>query len=104
MIGIKSGTKTYYLRNVGRLAGFVEGVKEGASVKVEGYAYPLPAAPDYSMVHGTKLTVGGKVYDLSQYGGFGGGMGQRGGMRGGARGASQGGRGGFTGQGYGPQW
>ena len=90
IIGIKSGTKTYYLRNVGRLAGFVDWGKEWSSVKVEGYEYPLPAAPDYSVVQATKLTVGGKDYDLGQYGGFGGAWGHRGGMRGG--------------MGYGPRW
>ena len=80
IIGVKSGSKTYYLPMIGRLAGFVEGIKEGASVKVEGYEYPLAAAPEYSTVMVTKLTVGGKDYDLSQFAGYGMG---RGGMMGG---------------------
>jgi len=65
-IGMQSGSKTYYLPNLGMLAGFIDGVKEGSSVKVEGYEYPLAAAPEYSTVMVTKLTVGGKDYDLSQ--------------------------------------
>jgi hypothetical protein len=96
MIGLKSGAKTYYLHNIGRLTGFVDGVKEGASVKVEGAAYPLAAAPEYVTLMVTKLTVGGKDYDLSQaagrgtgmgFGGQGsmGGRGGVGGMRGGRR-------------------
>lgn len=77
-IGLKQGDKTYYLNNVGRLSGFVDGLKEGATVKAEGYACPIDSAPEYSNVMVTKLTVGGKDYDLSQ-----GGFGNRGGMMGG---------------------
>lgn len=85
IIGIKSGSKTYYLPMLQRLSGFVDGIKDGASVKVEGYEYPLAAAPEYSTVMVTKLTVAGKDYDLSQYAGYGYGMGwgHRGGMWGG---------------------
>ena len=84
IIGLKSGSKTYYVPMLGRLAGFVEGIKEGASVKLEGYEYPYAAAPEYSMLMVTKLTVGGKDYDFSQlaYGGMGG---RHGGMWGGRR-------------------
>lgn len=87
IIGLKSGSKTYYVPMLARLAGFVEGIKEGASVKLEGYEYPYAAAPEYSMLMVTKLTVGGKDYDLGQFAGrgMGGRMhdGRYGGMRGG---------------------
>lgn len=93
MIGLKSGNKTYYTPRLGRLAGFVEGIKEGASVKLEGYERQFPAAPEYSMLMVTKATVEGKDYDLGQAGGacgFGngggrgpGGAGKGGMMRGG---------------------
>ncbi len=76
-IGVQSGGKTYYLGNVGRLAGFVDSFKEGATVKAVGYDYPIEVAPEYSRLMVTKLTVGGKDYDLSQ--GFGRGMGFGGG-------------------------
>lgn len=79
MIGVKSGSKTYYTPRLGKLAGFVDGVKEGASVKIEGYERPFPAAPEYSMLMVSKLTVSGKDYDLGQFGGPGG----KGGMGGG---------------------
>lgn len=72
-IGLKSGSKTYYLPNIGRLAGFIDGIKEGAAVKAEGYERPVAMAPEYSVIRVTKLTVGGKEYDLGQ--GFGPGMG-----------------------------
>ena len=80
MVGLKSGGKTYYVPMLGRLSGFVEGLKEGASVKLEGYEYQLPYAPEYSTLMVTKLTFGGKDYDFSQLAhgrmgfGWGGGM------------------------------
>jgi hypothetical protein len=80
-IGLKSGGKTYYVPMLGRYAGFIEGLKEGAYVKLEGYEFPYPIAPEYSMLRVTKLTVGGKDYDFSQlaygYGHHGGMMGRR---------------------------
>ena len=71
IVGLKSGDKTYYLPMLGRLSGFVEGIKEGASVKVEGYEYPLATTPATSTVQVTKLNVGGKDYDLGQAAGYG---------------------------------
>lgn len=70
-IAVKQGDKTYYLNNVSRLAGFVDGIKEGAQVKAEGYACQVTDAPEYSYIAVTKLTVGGKDYDLSQTSGRG---------------------------------
>jgi hypothetical protein len=83
MIGLTSGGKTYYTPMLGRLVGFVSGLNEGASVRLEGYEYPLSYAPGFSTLAVTKLTLNGKDYDLSSSGGFGHGMG---GMRGGTRG------------------
>ncbi|MCX7787555.1 MAG: hypothetical protein N2442_07645, partial [Spirochaetes bacterium] len=54
-IGLKSGGKTYYVPMLGRYAGFIEGLKEGAYVKLEGYAFPIPMAPEYSVLRVTKL-------------------------------------------------
>jgi hypothetical protein len=68
MVGLQSGGKTYYTPRLGRLAGFIPGLSEGASVSLEGYAFAMPAAPEYSMLAVTKLTVGGKDYDLSAAG------------------------------------
>lgn len=82
IIGVKSGSKTYYTPMLGRLSGFVEGLKEGAWVKMEGYEYPIAAAPEYATLYVTKLSVGGKDYDFSQLA-YGGGIGwKRGGMMG----------------------
>ena len=79
MVGIKSGGKTYYTPMLTRYAGFIDGLKEGAYVKVEGYEYPLAIAPEYSTIMVTKLTVGGKDYDFSQ---LAYGYGYKGGMKG----------------------
>lgn len=102
MIAVKEKDKTYYVGGIGRLVGFVDGLKEGASVKLEGYAFEVPAAPEYLHLRATKLTLGGKDYDLSQaFGrGMGGGARDGSGMMGGpgmmgggrGRGAGRGGR------------
>jgi hypothetical protein len=85
-IAIKSGSKTYIVPALQRLAGFVKGVEEGSAVTVEGYESPLPYTSDVIFLHVTKLTVGGKDYDLSAAFGRGWGMqGKRGGMMRGPR-------------------
>lgn len=87
MIAVQTrDNKTYYVGGLQRLFGFVDGLKEGAAVKVEGYAVQIPAAPEYLHLMVTKLTFNGKDYDLSQ--GFGRGAGRGYGMMGG----------------YGPAW
>jgi hypothetical protein len=86
MIGLSAGGKTYYTPMLTRLVGFVNGLNEGSSVKLEGYDYALTYAPGYSMLAVTKLTLNGKDYDLSNNGqGFGPGYGMYG-MHGGPRG------------------
>ena len=69
--------KTYFVRLPQFLYGFVDGLKEGASVKVEGYEVAVPYAPNSYFFQATSLTIGSKSYDLSPYTGagmFGGGM------------------------------
>jgi len=65
MIAVQSGGKTYYVGSLNRLIGFIDGLKEGASVKLEGYAFALPGAPEYLYLRVTKLSFNGKDYDLS---------------------------------------
>ncbi|MFA6506173.1 MAG: hypothetical protein WCT14_08750 [Treponemataceae bacterium] len=95
MVAVKDKDKTYYVGGLNRLIGFIDGLKENASVKLEGYAIAVPAAPEYQHLRVTKLTFNGKDYDLSNS--FGRGM-MGGGMRGGYN--NQAGRGGMMG-GYG---
>lgn len=66
--------KTYYVGIPARLFGFVDGLKEGAQVKLEGYEQTLPYATNVSLFHVVKLTLGGREIDLSQAGVFGRGM------------------------------
>lgn len=80
-IAVKSGDKTYYLNNIGRLTGFIDGLKEGAAIKAEGYVCAIDTETANTNVMVTKLTVNGKDYDLGATGGMGnrGGMGRMGG-------------------------
>jgi hypothetical protein len=82
MFAVVAKDKTYYVGGLQRLFGFVDGLKDGATVKLEGSAYAVPLAPEYQHLMATKLTFNGKDYDLSAMGGRGG----RGGMMGGAMG------------------
>jgi hypothetical protein len=101
MIGIKVDGVSYIVPRLRGLLGFVKEVQEGASVTLEGYAYPIPSKEGFSMLAITKLSIGGKDYDFGSGPGFGrfGGRGQRGGRDG------WGGRmgGGMMG-GSGPRW
>lgn len=96
MIAVKEKDKTYYVGGLNRLVGFIDGLKENASVKLEGYAFEVPAAPEYIHLRATKLTFNGKDYDLSNS--FGRGM--MGGQMGGRWGNNNS-RGGMMGGGYG---
>jgi hypothetical protein len=64
-IGLTSGGSTYYVTGIGRLIGFVEGLKEGAPVTLEGYEFPLPAAPEYRLLRVLKLSINGKDYETA---------------------------------------
>jgi hypothetical protein len=88
VVGLKSGGKSYLIPKIQRLAGFVKGVEEGATVTVEGYERALPYTSDTVFFMATKLTVGGKDYDL-------GGVGAN---AWGCKGMMQGGRGMMRGQ------
>ena len=74
--------KTYYVRIPGMLYGYLDTLKDGAAVKLEGYARSVPLAADTFVLQVVKLNVGGKDYDLGQLaetrsalGGMGGRMG-----------------------------
>lgn len=62
---IKVGTVTYLVRIPGGLWGFIDGLKEGAHVKLEGYKFPIPAQKDTFVFHVEKLTLAGRTIDLS---------------------------------------
>ncbi len=64
MIALQSNNKTYYVAGFQHLIGFIDGLKEGATVTLEGYGFPIPEAPEYQFFRSTKLTFNGKSYDL----------------------------------------
>jgi hypothetical protein len=63
-IGLTSGETTYYVPGIDRLIGFVDGLKEGAPVTLEGYAFPVPTKAEYRYLRVFKLSFNGKDYQL----------------------------------------
>jgi hypothetical protein len=86
VIGLKSGGTSYYTPQLWRLVGFVKDLQEGAQVTLTGYAFPVPEGSGKVFFAATKLSLGGKDYDLGQRGGPFGRMRMRGPGRDGMRG------------------
>ncbi len=95
---IKTKDATYIIRMPGFFrTAYIDGIKEGAAMKLEGYDLgnvPGQANPYFFV---TKASVNGKTYDLGQYGAGRGGLGAG---RGGAP-YCVGPQGGFGGPGFG---
>jgi hypothetical protein len=53
---------TYIAGGLRWLTGFIDGIKEGAAVSLEGWARTAPFNPDTRLLRVSKLTVGGKDY------------------------------------------
>jgi hypothetical protein len=103
-VAIKQDSKTYFVMIPNSLYGFVPGLVEGATVKVDGYSHAIPNLKDSFAVKVDTLTLGGRTIDLTSNTGLGYGqgngmMGRQGGMMGGQGGmrGSQGGMRGATG-------
>jgi hypothetical protein len=74
VIVLSNGNTVYYVPHLSRYVGFIDGLKEGAQVRLDGYSmgngYFVPS----------RITVGGKDYDVFVgYGGYGPGRGHHGG-------------------------
>lgn len=63
-VAIKKDAKTYYVAIPSRLYGFIDGLKEGANVTIEGYTHEVPGVKDSYMVRPDKLTLAGKTIEL----------------------------------------
>ena len=64
-ITLRSGNITYYCRNLDRYTGFIEGLKAGAQVTLEGYVYaPRVEGSTERMFQTLKATVGGRTYEI----------------------------------------
>jgi hypothetical protein len=62
---LKSGDTSYYTRGLERFIGFIDGLKEGAQVAIEGYVSP-PSREGATerLLFPVKLTLNGKDYEV----------------------------------------
>jgi hypothetical protein len=67
-VAIQSDDITYYVLGLGQYIGFIDGLKEDASVEVSGTAFATSS--DSKALRVTTLTFNGKDYDLSSRGQF----------------------------------
>jgi len=65
---LKSGDDTYFVRGINRLSGFIDGLKEGAQVTVEGLSFTSPRDNTLKFLKPAKMTLNGKSYDMDQPG------------------------------------
>jgi hypothetical protein len=65
-IAVKSGDLTYLVPGLGRYVGFIDGLKDGARVSLEGSAITSPQDAKIKLLRATKLNIGGKDYDLAR--------------------------------------
>ncbi|MDR0637640.1 MAG: hypothetical protein LBG27_01840 [Spirochaetaceae bacterium] len=62
-IAVVDSGKTYYVGQLIRLVGFIEGLKEGAQVTLKGNAVRYPSSADSYRLWITTMTLNGKVYE-----------------------------------------
>jgi hypothetical protein len=60
-IAIVNNSQVYYVPSLERYIGFLDGLKEGTQVTLDGYVYNNPS---YTYLQPSKLTMNGKSYDL----------------------------------------
>jgi len=65
MIAVIDKDTTYLAMSLNRYTGFIDGLKEGAAVTLEGYALPSPQNDKVKMLRVQKMTLNGKDYDLA---------------------------------------
>jgi hypothetical protein len=64
-IVLKSGDTSYYARGLERFIGFIDGLKEGAEVAIEGYVSPPSrGGAAERLLFPVKLTLDGKDYEV----------------------------------------
>jgi hypothetical protein len=65
ILAVKSGNITYYCRGLERYIGFIDGLKDGAQVSIEGYAAaPTIEGQTDRIFYPVKLTINGKDYEV----------------------------------------
>jgi hypothetical protein len=65
-LAVKSGDTTYLVSGLRRYVGFIDSLKDGAQVKLEGSAVTSPQDAKIKMLRVSKLTIGGKDYDVAR--------------------------------------
>ena len=65
MPAIRSGGTTYLVFGISRLTGFVDGLKEGAHVTIEGMSLVSQRDSNIKFLRPTTMTLDGRNYDLS---------------------------------------
>jgi len=65
MPAIKSGDITYLVCRISRLTGFIDGLKEGAQVTIDGIAMTSPQNSNLKFLVPANLTLYGRIYDLA---------------------------------------
>jgi hypothetical protein len=65
MIAVTSNDITYLVRGLNRYIGFIDNLKEGAAVTLEGYALPYPQNDKIKFLVAQKMTLNGKEYELA---------------------------------------
>jgi len=64
-VSVVSGNITYYVRGLERYVGFIDGLKEGAQVSLDGYAtVPTVEGQTDRLFRAVKLTLNGKTYEV----------------------------------------
>jgi hypothetical protein len=66
MIAVVSGDTTWLVRGLDRYVGFIDGLKEGAQVTLEGYAISSPRNDKIKSLQVQKMTLNGKDYELGR--------------------------------------
>jgi hypothetical protein len=64
-VSVVSGNITYYVRGLVRFVGFIDGLKEGAQVSLDGYASaPTVEGQKDRLFYPVTLTLNGKSYEV----------------------------------------
>lgn len=70
-IAVQDNGVTYYVRGLARYIRFIESLKYGAAVSLQGFTFAYPPEDTIKFLQVTKLTIDGKDYDLTPPGGTG---------------------------------
>jgi hypothetical protein len=65
MIALIDKDTTYLIMGLNRHVGFIDGLKEGSAVTLQGYARPDPRDKNVKIMHVQKMSLNGKEYELA---------------------------------------